>query len=449
MPHQILDMFDTHFHVDISPALANSIIKFVNAFESKDRHPQALNTYMLGIDKVHFLEHDRDAFLSLFNSDVRSISSFIDQQATGKTAFGFKATDFKEPSENSKVSNQMRKMIRDVDAINTKFKVISDPFNLYITYILHQIYIAKIPERFQSEAMLKTLMLLQYKFFSSLVAHRFKFPPDESIMTAMYEGLSGKYDIKIYGTWKNVMMAKAAMLLDKSSIHHDVFEKYDNDKEILYLISDTQTRIRQNLNTITTEYMMTKEKHDKIGSYSSLGSTEEGDTALLDSASMLDNMIVNTYNCVLSTAKFLDDRQLKLVCNMFSALGPAQLRHLLIAFSEYATRMQRTGKAQDTKKIDGIEVYIGPQVFIQNTLQTAYRFCNASNVKFNQPIPVLRVIRDIFSSSRITDTDIQKLRASTNFYVSTLQDSTRETTVSALRIGLVLYLVLTAMRFRG
>jgi hypothetical protein len=449
MAHQILDTFETHFHVEVTPAIAQAIIKYVCAYETYGQHPQALNSYMLGIYKCNFLERDRDGFLALFNTDTGAIVEHITGQVKGSRVFGIDPRSIQEPVNNQLKTQDIKKELKGIDAINEKFRVISDPFNLFVTYLLHKIAVANIPAKLKEQAMFKTLMFLQYKFFTSLVQHRFRYKPDEGIMTAMYEGLTQKFDLKVYGSWRALMENRALTFIDsKTSPHGDLLIKFDDDQRVVRFISDVQTRIRQNVNIITTEYMAAKERHDTIATYNSTGVNPEGETELLDYASSIDNMSVNLYNDVLNVAKFLDERVLRLVCGLFSNLPMSAFRGLLVSYSEYAVKMQRKGLGQEEKKVNGEMIYTGPEVFIAELIQCVYRLCTVTNSNFNKPAMVVKVVKDAFSSSRISDPRVQMLRATTNYYVLELQRSRREVTMSAMRIGLVLYLVIKAMKYR-
>ena len=446
MSDKILNMFENYLHIDVTPSLAEAIRKYVIRYENSGNNPQALNTYTMGIHKCFFLDRDRDAFLALFKTNAIEIKKNIAGFVRSNSTFGINPKDISEPVvDTGGISfNEMRKWIKNNDAINTKFKVVSDPFNLFCAYLLHKIYSSGLEAKLKRDTCIAVLMILQYKFFTSLVAHRFRYSPDEATFTAVFESLNNKYDLKIYGTWRALMYARAETFID-GDVHRNLFENFNVDKDILYFISDVQTRLRQSVNIITTIYMETKERGDKLSSYDNLTTDEEGTIGVGDISCDVDNMIINSYNGLMTVSKFLDDKNVRMICGLSSTLNPSAFRNFLIAFSEYAVRMQRTGKADEIKTIDGLQTYTGKQIFIQHYLQFAYRICMTAGVGFSNKLAAFKAVRDAISSSRILDPEMQYIRSSTNFYVNELQDSKRESTLSALRISLLLYIFVFAL----
>lgn len=447
MSHQIRDTFYALAPVTMTSALANAIIKFVEGFETKNQHPQALNTYMLGVYPCYFTEHDSSCFLNLFHTDTRDLNNVLKKFCKGPSLFGVSANTIPEDVDPDALSTrQIKAAMRSVSAINEKFRVISDPFNLFCTYAIHKILTGDIPQRLKDSASMSVMMLLQYKFFTSLVNHRFPYKPDEAIMTAMYESLSNKFDIRVYGTWRIVLQVRATQMLDPDGVHGHVLEHYDDDKEILYFISSAQTRIRQNLNTITSAYMAAKENHDRIATYSAVGTDEEGKKVLLDNAAVVDNMCITAYAALLSTSKLLDDKLIRMFSGIFLNVTPSPFRAFLISVSEYAVRMQRSGKSQATKKMEGQEILIGPEIFVNELIQRSYRFCITSEVSFSKPALVLSTLKAAFNSSRISDPSILQLRATAEWYVKEFQTSRREVTVSAFKTAFLLYITMIGLR---
>ena len=458
MPHQLKDVFD-ELHVQMTPALANALIKLVNAYETRGTHPLAFNSYMLGVYSCAFTTQDRNDFFDLFNVEYKGFVELLKEHITGaNNIFGVRTNSVVDLVKNfiaksplsgfaGLLPSDVRKQMSTVTSIDTNYKVISDPFNIFITYVIHLVYDSKLPQKLKDETNTKLVMFLQYKFFTSLVNHRFKYKPDEAVMTAMFEGLTAKFDIKIYGTWKNVMLARTQHLLDKTSQHAEALSKYNDDKRILYFITFTQTSIRNQINIITEEFMKTKEAEDRIGTYSNTGTNIEGEMILIDNVATYDIMVTNVYNDALSVTRFLDDSLVRMIAGMFTNIRAATLRSFIIAFSEYAVVQAKAGKSQLVKKVDGEELFLGPEILIENIVQKSFRYCSENRVDFHKPLQVLRALKDVYSSSRTTDNNILQIRASVAQIVLDLQESRRDTTLSALRIAFLLYITVLAYRY--
>ncbi len=460
MSHEIKDTLSAFIKIEMTPALANAVIRFVNAYESRGTHPEAFNSPFLGLYPCFFLTKDRDDFFAIFDVDNKEITSHINKHSNGRdTIFGITTRSlmdsFRGMLDNLRRSmviqgitaSDVRRMVNDITSIDSNFKVASDPLNIFVTYLLHITAISTLKDELKRTVLFKLLMLLQYKFFTSLVNHRFKYKPDESVMVAMFESLTNKFDIKQYGTWKKVMEARAEQFVQKDSLHYNTFINYDDDKKILYVITDVQTRIRNQINIVTHEFMLAKERHDKIGTYSHMGTDAEGEKVIMSGNSGFDMMIASVYNDSLAVTRFLDDDALMLVSGMFRGLPLPKIRSLLITFSELAVKQAKAGQSQEIKEENGIVIFVGSQALIQNIIQKSYRYCIQSKINMRQVASILKAIKDVYSSSRISDDGIIQVRESVNKLILELQSNRRDATVSSFRIAFVLYIIILSFKY--
>ena len=98
------------------------------------------------------------------------------------------------------------------------------------------------------------------------------------------------------------------------------------------------------------------------------------------------------------------------------------------------------------KEENGVIMPIGPYSFITNVIQQSYRYCMNNNVNTKNPVEVLKAVRGVMSSSRVSDPGIIAVRAASNHIVNEVYPSNRDTTLSALRIGLIIYIVLLTIK---
>ena len=452
MSQQIKDAFAVTFPITITPALAQAIIRLVATFELRDQNPLAFNTYSLGIYKCVFTTKDRDDFFNLFNVDeeiaAKSVSNFIKHGAIcGINASSLDKLTKGLDKDDVFSAGDVRKTIHGLSVVDNRFAVISDPFNLFVPYVLYCITNANITDQLKQQALFKLVMFYQYRFFTSLVNHRFPYKPDQATMDAMFENLTNKFDLKQYGTWANVMKARAVNILSANSLHAKTLQTFTEDKDVLYFITDTQTRIRNQINLITAEFMKTKEEKDRISSYSSLGSDEDGEKVLIDNNACFDMLVENVYTDSLSVAKFLDDKAIRLIVSMFSNLNTTNFRSFLVNFSDKAVRDQRGKSADREIEQDGRLLLVGAKTFITNLIQKSYRYCLQNKVDIRKPVMILKAMKDAFSSSRTSDETILQLRASSEYLVYNLQNSRRDSVLSALRIGFMLYIIILSFKY--
>ncbi len=475
---QIRDLFYEHFPINPTPALANALIKFVDAYETRGTHPEAFNTPYLGLKPCYFLTKDRDDFFSLFGSTEREIKKLITQNTSGSSKiFGIgiptiigmilgvlatwpliKATwnDIKNKMEQSKgqtrsihglTNSDVKKIIKEASSVNDNFKVASDPFNLFSIYAAHCFFASTLPDKMRYEAALKCLMLLEYKFFTSLVNHRFKFRPDEDSMRALFESLSAKFDIKQFGTWKQVLLVRAMAFLNKDGVHYKTFTEFNDDIAILYAVTDLQTRIRAQINVFTEEFNRVKETRDRIGNYTLSGTDPDGEKAIVDVSDSYDKMTSSVYHDCLSVPHFIDESIIRMVSKFFTSINAAKLKSTLIAFSELATKQARSGKQLELGKYEGEQIDVGAQALITSIIQKTYRYLTITSVNLNSVAEILKGTKDVYSSSRISDEGITYVRRSIVYLIDNIQDSTREATVTSLRTAFVMYIILLSFKY--
>ena len=476
---QIRDLFYEHFPIDPTPALANALIKFVNAYETRGTHPEAFNTPYLGLKPCYFLTKDRDDFFSLFGSTEREVKKLITQNSTGSSKiFGIATStiigtiigmiivfyqnwekfnpEYWEKQKNKRkltntisgiTNSDVKKMIKEASSVNDNFKVASDPFNLFSIYAAHCFFASNLPDKLKYEAALKCLMLLEYKFFTSLVNHRFKFRPDEDSMRALFESLSAKFDIKQFGTWKQVLLVRATSFLNKDGIHYKTFTEFNDDMAILYAVTDLQTRIRNQINIFTEEFNRVKETRDRIGDYTLSGTDPDGEKAIVDVSDSYDKMTSNVYHDCMSVPHFIDESIVRMVSKFFTSINAAKLKSTLISFSELATKQARAGKQLELGKYEGEQIDVGAQALITSIIQKTYRYLTITNVNLNSVAEILKGTKDAYSSSRINDKGVTYVRRSIVYLIDNIQDSTREATVTSLRTAFVMYIILLSFKY--
>ena len=456
MSNYIRDTLEDHFPLTITPAIASAIVRYTTSFEVANMN--ALSTPYLGLVPIKFKESFKQEFFDLLNVDSSVITKLFNTHREDTFAgVSLKAlipsvkqgmiAEERIYKEQGISTTTINKVIKTIPSINTNFKVVSDPFNLFTNYTVYKILNSDIPEKLKKESASAVLKLLQYKYFTSLVNYRFRFKPSEAVMRSTIEQLSERFDIRRYGTWKNVMDTRVADILSEDSLHSKALTTFTDDKAVLYLITDFQTRIRNQLNIFVEEYMRVKQTGDIIGDYGSTGTdSESGEKVLLDQEDRLTTAILKVYTDSLTTSRWLFEPAIKITASLFTALNVSIFRKYLIAYSEYAVVKNNQGNKEEVKEKNGEVLYIGPYVFTHQTIQQSIRYCVRNNVDISKPVEVLKTVRAVMSSSRVSDSNILAVRASSGYICDQINITDRSATVSALRIGLIIYMVLLVLK---
>ena len=472
---EIKDALTKELPLHITDVTCKKVIGFVRSYEIRDEHPLAFNTPYLGLHKCTFTIADRDAYFSLYDVDSSKFTKFLSkynlrtdtffhvplrlitnisnmdtrtyfQTSPDTTMHSSNDVDVGGKVDNAVLSH-LKKVIADISTINNDFKVLSDPLNIFISYSLYCIYNSSVDSKLKYDSMFSSLMLWQYKFFTSLVCRRFHYKPNEDIMRAMYEGMNAKFDVKRYGTWKRVMEARAELFLSEDSIHKQAIRDYTDDKEVLYLISDAQTRIRNQVNLVMAEFMVAKDKNDKIGNYSTMGTDVDGELNFLDNQGIWDNVTHNVYNDAMSVNRFLDDKPIRFIASVFTNITVQKFRIYLISFSERTVKQFKSGEEDQIRKIDDIDLIYGTHKLIEEMIQVTFKYCRNNGIDIHNLPKVIQATKDVYSSSRISDKDILLVRDSCTYMTTEILDSLREATLTAYRTGCIMYIILLAYKY--
>ena len=357
--------------IQITPAFAKNIHNLVLQYELRKEHPLVLNSAMLGVNKISFTTNDRALIF-----DICGI-----------------------------YENDIASLVRDIDAIDNNFRVISDSFNLLCIYLVHLILKSKLSGKLKETTIIDVFLYWQYRFFSSIVNHYFPHGANHDIMQQVVENLSLKYDIKVIGTWKKVFTNKAKTLMDSKSIHLKALTTASDDKRLLYVITDVQTRMRSQLKNITALYYETKEANDFIKSASS--STEiDGKRVIREYESGFETVSHHIFMRMQNKSAFINTKYIDMILAIQKNLNRGILNrtfHQMVDIALHQVADESTDKIINRK--DGSKVYKGLAGLVHNTIYVIYENALSSDsVNVNNKLEVFYATRNLFSTHRTNNT---------------------------------------------
>lgn len=462
----IKDMLSKHVPIKIDAPIANAIIKYVRVYETYGTNINAFASPYMGLTSCVFRTQDRDGFFELFDMSYAALAEFMAARIDNKRemVFGISSKSLMDQfimdvrrklfnplsSMTMGISNsEMKQIIKEIPTIDDNFVVASDPFNVFTIWVTYNILNSKLDNKLKYQAAQAVLLLLHYKFFTSLVNYRFKYPANEAAMVTTYESISNKFDIKVLGTWKRVMEKGADDAIDPNGIHGKTWTSFNNDLKIIYIITDIQSRLRSKINLFYEAYMQVKAEGDLIGSYDTVGTDTEGQKQIMANEHGIDIAIASVYQDCMSVSRIVDIKAMRLAVALFSAIRLEQLKQLIIAFSEECVKLAKIG-ADDKiikDKETGEEILIGGHILVQSIIQQSYRYCRNNDIDVAVPSKFIKGVKDVYTSSRISEPGIVQVRDSTMYYVNKLQSSTRESTVTALKAAFIIYIVLLSIKY--
>lgn len=381
----------------------------VSRFETRGTHPLALNAQVLGVDPVIFREEDRTALFDVFSVKEKDL----------------------------------KVMIKGIPTIDTTFRVSSDAFNLFSIWLVHLSFSLLKGSRQQAFAF-DVARYLHYKYFTSLVRHNFPYGSKESQMQATMERLTRKFDITVHGTWKRVIEARCQDLLSKSSIHLKTLKEGRPDDAFLYVVTDTQTRMRDRIRNVVNVYYETRERGLEIRSRGTLREGEDG--AYLDErSSRVDTVVMNVTSEISNPRIFIEPKLVRQVASLSTSLTAASLSQVLTRLSQLANTQLRTRRLEVDMARKGKTVTVGIKALVGDIVRATYRHARRSKIpKTNRKAAFIRM-KNLYISSRALDEDIVGIKAKMDALLPQIADTRRETTRTALRTAILLYITHKAL----
>lgn len=406
----------SNLDIKIDSKIIKKVEDLVAIWELRGQHPVALNSATLGVYSIAFLTGDRNAFFDIF----------------GLT------------------EAEVKLVTQKIEYIQQDRKITSDPFNILCVWVMCLAY-RDIPSvKTRDEFVFNVVKYLHYRFFTSLVNHYWSHGANEKVMNATINGLSKKFDITIYGTWKKVIEARCIDFISSTSISHlkTLQSGGTDDKDYLYILSDLQSRIRDKIKLIYAEFIETKNRGEKIGTRGSTAtSSYDGEKILVHTSKTLDLMIYNLQNEILTERLFIDNQTVNSIASRFTNISEDMLKSALKYMVDLAKTQSDSKELDIVKTIDGQLTYVGMRVFISNLLQKTYRYCMHNGIDITNKAQMFIKIKNVYSSSRISDEDILVNKQSIAYLVDNLKVSRRETTISSLRLALLMYIIVRSFRF--
>lgn len=397
---QVLDdeFKDTVFDTD----LCNRIIRFnVRMLNADANHSAFFGGVLIGVHPIKFHDTDRE----LWYEDVLKIDGDI-------------------------LAHHFKK----VTTLDHSHIVASNVFNHlpgYITYRLNQV--KDIPPPVKREAQIALFMIMHISFLTSLLGPpRFKFPAKKSVAEAAFMSLTYKFDIKNYGSWRDLLRARAEDILTEDSIYRSVLTKFDNDHMASRLVTDKQTLIRKLINKYYSVYVTVKESGGAVITTSDTFMSTDGEMVLRDKVGGYSSYIQYMNGLIPNARDFIRPELQRIIEEAMDQMPP-QLLDKTLAYLSRNYNQSRMGHLED---------------FMQESLLYAFDYLQSIRTQVGRNTDLVGLIvnvRGMIMAARTEDVRVLSIRDKGEYIVKEATGVKTPAHVAATRTGLMLYLVLRAM----
>lgn len=400
-------IFDEQFdEVVFDKALCQRIIRFSQWFMTRnDDHSAFFGGVLLGVNPIRFYDSDREKWYE----EVIDIDESLLEN-------GFKAAS----------------------AIDFNYNVMSDVFNYTPIYLCHRLRMEKgISKSLVEEAQMHAFMVLHYRFLTSLLVTRFRYPADPEIAQATYASLSMRFDIKKYGSWRNLLEARSSNLASPESIYNGVINDFSPDTSkgtgasVIRVVTDTQGRIRELVNKIYAIHVNNKDLGKRVSITTDIQFDHLGETVLKDRKGGYASLLRYANEVALLPQSLIKPELVDVINNLMSTMPP----QLLIESLKYlSTHYQQP-------KMEALEL------IVKEALLFAFDFMhrNRTLVRTNDLATILVRLRALLTASRTTDPVIIRLRNLTEQLVLKAVNTKNTAVIASVRTGLLLYIVLRTL----
>jgi hypothetical protein len=226
MPKNINQVFiDGCPDLVIDAAFVKKLGQYAQAFANKnDDHIAFFGGTLLGVHPIRFRTEDRNRWFD----DILETDDLV-----------------------------LEDNLHRLPAIVSTRHVSGDVMNMSCLWTVHAIYTSPFLSTGEKEAgMSDALMVLQYKIITSIMAHFFPYPADERVAVATYAALSKKFGLKVYGSWRALLLSRVRDILTKSSIHYKTYTEFNNDLAVVYMVNDIHNRIKDIIKNVRDVFAM-------------------------------------------------------------------------------------------------------------------------------------------------------------------------------------------------
>lgn len=385
--------------VNFDRKLCQRIIRYSNQFMTRnDDHSAFFGGVLLGVHPIRFLESDRETWYD----DVLEIDETL-------------------------LINHFSK----VTTVDHEFKVSGDVFNYTPIYVAYRLENSNLPRNLKREAQIACFMVMHFRFLTSLLVRRFKYPADRAIAQATYMALSGRFDIRRYGSWRALLEARAEGIIAPNSIYRKVIQRFEPDPMIIRTVTDTQTRLRALINKIYAIHCANRDAGVRMTSTSATAIGTDGEMILKDSKSGYSTYLRYINEVVQTRNTFVKEELLDIVNNAMPTMPPQLLRESLTFMSDnYGQRGMNYVE----------DILRECMLYTFDYFQSNRRTLGSADLA-----GLIVKLRALFTASRTSDPVILRLRKDTEKLVKASSKTRNNAVISAVRTGVLLYVVIRTM----
>lgn len=326
----------------------------------------------------------------------------------------------------------LEESIHALKSVDPAWKRASDVMNISCIWLVYAIQNSpKLSPAQKEAASIDVLLILQYKFLGSLMAHYYPYPADQATMLAVYASLNYKFALKSAGSWNVLLHRRAKDILAPKDIHRRAYMEFSPEAAILYMINDIQGRLREIVKSITRVFYEVRAKGQKITTEKSVMEID-GTAVLKDKTRKYSTYIRYTHDIIGDKNSFIRHELVNVIGDAMHTMNP----RLLVETLEWMSTNHRVKGAEEVEQL------------VDETLIYAFELmaANRSLMSGNSGLmPLLVKLRSLYMASRMADPTLLNTKELAEKIVTNAIKTKSSSVVASVRTGVQLYLVLRAL----
>ncbi len=393
-------VFDKHLaDLKLDQAWCRDLKSLVNAFITKnENHVKFFGGHFLGVYPMRWLDTDRQAWFD----DILQVDDV-----------------------------GLEDDLHALPAINTDWHVSSDVFNLSALYMLHRLHHSDLSAADKENAQVNVLLNLHFKFLTSLLSHRFRYASDRETEMAAFADLTKRYSLKQYGTWIKLLRARCEDIISVRGIHRKTIENFRDDRAIVDMINDIQSRIRDMVNRLTTALHEAIASNAKITSVSNV--MEVDGAAIVKDQSRELSRYKRYINTVISDKRsFVRPELVAIVADVMHTLSKPR----------FVVTLEYMSECYGTKVMPFL-----PE-FLDEVLIHAFDYISSHRLRTNDLMTIIKKLRQLYMASRMSNPSMLKIRDMAHAIVNSHGKERSPALAASERTAIILYVLIRALTER-
>jgi hypothetical protein len=391
--------FEKHcFHIIFDAKFLTKVKVYEQQFVNKnDTHIAFFGGNLMGVHPVRFKDEDRNRwFNEVMDADEDSLEDDL----------------------------------HALPAILPHRHVSSDVMNLSCFWMAHKFLTSPLlTEQQRYEGALASILVVQYKFITSILTDWFRYNADPIIAQATYAALNKRFGLKVAGSWGALLRIRAAAVVGKGELHYKELLSFLNDDKVVYMVNDTQGRIKDILKNIRDVFTIVKNSPEMQIRTSSSMIEMDGELKVRDKT-----RLVSTYMRYI--LEVLPDKNSFMVPELIDVIAktvPTMPKSSLQATLQYMSANSSPRADKDVQQLCTV------------VLQHAFNYLARNpNVMENQSDigGLLKKMRALYQASRTNDPQILEMRELAEGIARRTLKSKNGVLIAAVRNAVLLYILL-------